>query len=86
MGMHAKTLARPNTVIVDHQKRSKTTPTWIIVTGKTEAMPAIEPARLAVKTLRAGAENQGWIQQILGGGIDLGVDHQCRPKPTGHRA
>ena len=55
VGMHAKALARPNTVIVDHQKRTKASPTGIKMAAKTKTMPAIEPPPLAVKTVSSQA-------------------------------
>jgi hypothetical protein len=53
--MHAKAPARPNTVIVDHQKRTKASPTGIKMAAKTKTMPAIEPPPLTVKTVSTKA-------------------------------
>ena len=76
--VHAKTLARINTVIVDDQKRSKTSPDGIEVIGKTKTMPAIKPTGLAVKTPSTAAKNQVWIATFVGQRIKLGLHYQSR--------
>jgi hypothetical protein len=75
VGVHAKTLARRYAVVVDHQKRTKTTPLRIMVTGKIEAMPTIKPAALAMKTAKAAAVNQLCIEWICGADLKREIAH-----------
>ena len=57
--VHAKPLARGNHVVVDDAQGTKAHPGRVVVAGEGEAVPAVEPIELAVKTLSCGAQQRG---------------------------
>jgi len=75
--MQAETPAGGDAVVVDHPQRPKAPPGRVIMPGKAEGMPAVEPVVLAVKTFGRRAMDQAGSAFKAAGGVAAagGVGH-----------
>jgi hypothetical protein len=59
VGVHAKSLAWGDGVVVDHPQGAKPHPAGIVVASKGKRVPAIQPIALGVEALGRWAKDQG---------------------------